>query len=155
MGPLQGEFEEERERQRQEHVAAMRAAREEEREAADTHKEKALDDLAETLIPKIEQQLSQAHRDEIRKYHKKCEDLKKKVDEMERLEQVCAQRAEDAEGHAAAAAEQVEELRRQIKAKDEEIALLAARSRAADVKLDQVVSVWVRVYVCVCVSVCM
>ena len=59
--------------------------------------------MAETLIPKIEQQLSQAHRDEIRKYHKKCEDLKRKVGEMERLERLCAQRAVDAEALAAAA----------------------------------------------------
>jgi len=108
---LQDEFEHEREQELGKHLAAVRAAREEERERGERAKEQALEDLAESLIPKIEEELVAAHRDEIRKYHRykywricqykstntdqirkyhrRCEVLKSKVEDLEQVEASC------------------------------------------------------------------
>merc|ERR1712216_904648 len=105
--------------------AAIRAAREEERAESERVREHALDELADELIPKIEQQLERAHHNEIKKYHRRCEELKKKVEALELLETQCRAEVEDANARSQRAETQVATLTAEKEKCDAELTMQA------------------------------
>ena len=105
--------------------AAIRAAREEERAESERVREQALDELADELIPKIEQQLERAHHNEIKKYHKRCEELNKKVEALELLETQCRAEVEDANARSQRAERQVATLTAEKEKCDAELTMQA------------------------------